>query len=88
MPIAQVLLLGMVPFAAKSMLADALKVRRASVTDCLHVLEGERIVRCTRGETIVRDRAALEELAGDAYGAAERTYATLIGPFGKGGVRS
>lgn len=65
-------------------LAAFLNARRASVTDCLHLLEGERVVRCTRGKIFVRDRAALELAAGPAYGQAEDVHRTLIGSFGKG----
>jgi CRP-like cAMP-binding protein len=64
-------------------LAELLDLRRASVTDTLHMLEGERAIRCTRGRIVVRDRALLEALAGPAYGSAESVYRTAIGPFGK-----
>lgn len=64
-------------------LGAALNIRRASVTDALHLLEGERALRCTRGRITVRDRAALQRLAGDSYGPAETSYRELIGPFGK-----
>ena len=56
--------------------------RRAGVTDCLHILEGERLIRCYRGRIIIRDRAGLEGLAGDSYGAAEAYYRALTGPIG------
>ncbi|UZK70655.1 Crp/Fnr family transcriptional regulator [Sphingomonas sp. S1-29] len=59
-------------------LAAFLNARRASITDSLHVLEGERIVRCTRGKIFVRDRGALEAAAGPAYGPAEAAYAALF----------
>ncbi|RYD48823.1 MAG: Crp/Fnr family transcriptional regulator, partial [Sphingomonadales bacterium] len=49
-------------------IGGALHVRRASVTDCLHMLEGELILRCTRGRVLVRDRARLEAIAGTSYG--------------------
>lgn len=65
-------------------LADALGVRRASVTDALHVMEGNGALRCTRALVMVRDRAALVALAGASYGAAEDAYTSLIAPFGKG----
>jgi hypothetical protein len=60
-----------------------LGVRRATVTDTLHVLEGRwrsgiRAVRSWCG-----DRAVLEELAGHSYGYAEAHYRSLIGPFGR-----
>ena len=58
--------------------------RRASVTDCLHLLEGRHLIRCYRGRILVRDRAALELHAGKSYGAAEMYYRTMIGPFGYG----
>lgn len=64
-------------------LAGELGTRRASVTDCLHLLEGDHIVRCARGRIIVRDRGALERAAGAAYGRAETCYRALIGPFGQ-----
>ncbi|HTG38305.1 Crp/Fnr family transcriptional regulator [Sphingomonas sp.] len=65
-------------------LAAFLNARRASITDCLHLLEGERVIRCTRGKIFVRDRAALEAAAGAGYGQAEAVHRSLIGPFGKG----
>ena len=43
-----------------------LNVRRASVTDTLHVLEGERALRCTRGRVVVLDASALQNRAGIA----------------------
>ncbi|MEP9402172.1 Crp/Fnr family transcriptional regulator [Sphingomonas sp. VNH70] len=48
-------------------IAATLNLRRATVTDCLHVLEGEHLVRCSRGRIVMRDRAALEARAGLAY---------------------
>jgi CRP-like cAMP-binding protein len=65
--------------------AAMLNIRRPSVTDALHVLEGERLVRCARGRIIVCDRLALQARAGSGYGATEQRYRGLIGPFGKGG---
>lgn len=64
-------------------LARLLGVRRATVTDALHVLEGDGLVRCTRGRMLVRDRATLRAKAGQSYGAAEEVYASLVAPFGK-----
>lgn len=60
-----------------------LGVRRASITDCLHVLEGEHLVRCFRGRIVIRDRGGLEALANGSYGVAEELYEALIGPFGR-----
>lgn len=64
-------------------LAEAINVRRASVTDILHLLEGDRILRCTRAMIHVRDRARLQAIAGPAYGPAEEAYARGLGPFAK-----
>ena len=64
-------------------IADRLNVRRASITDGLHVLEGERLIRCDRGRILIRDRAALEAFAGDSYGRFESDYRAIIAPFGK-----
>jgi CRP-like cAMP-binding protein len=64
-------------------LSTMLNVRRASVTDALHLLEGELLLRCTRGRVMIRDRAALERRAASGYGGAERSYRAMIGPFGK-----
>lgn len=61
-----------------------LGVRRASVTDTLHILEGDGLIRCRRGRVIVRDRPALRAHAGETYGFAEAEYSRLIAPFGKG----
>ncbi len=60
-----------------------LGVRRATVTDALHVLEGDGLIRSTRGCIAVRDRAGLRALAGEAYGTPEAEYVRLLGPFGK-----
>jgi len=65
-------------------LGSLLNLRRASLTDALH----ERAIRCTRGRTVVRDRALLETLAGSFYGPAESIYRAGIGPFGKLSVPS
>ncbi len=62
-----------------------LGVRRATVTDTLHILEGHGAIRCTRGLIVVRHRKRLEELAGSSYGFAEAHYSSLIAPFGKCG---
>jgi CRP-like cAMP-binding protein len=60
-----------------------LGVRRASVTDTLHILEGNGLIRATRGHIEVRDRAQLLAFAGESYGAAETEYARFIAPFSK-----
>jgi CRP-like cAMP-binding protein len=62
-----------------------LGVRRASVTDALHVLEGDRLIRAERRRIVVQDRARLRECGGESYGVAEAAYRRLLGPFGKDG---
>lgn len=62
-------------------IARALHTRRASITECFHVLEGERVLRCERGRLTIRDRPRLTIMAGDAYGAAEARYAAEIAPW-------
>ena len=52
-------------------LGDVLGVRRASVTDALHRLEGHSAIGNTRGVVTIRNRAVLEGVAGTSYGAAE-----------------
>jgi CRP-like cAMP-binding protein len=59
-------------------LALMLGVRRPSVTDALHVLEGEQAIVAERGLIKVRSRTKLESLAGDAYGAPEAEYRRVI----------
>jgi CRP-like cAMP-binding protein len=60
-----------------------LGVRRATVTDTLHILEGEGMIRCNRGVIEVCDRKRLLDFAGESYGAAETEYARFIAPFAK-----
>ena len=62
-------------------IAVMLAVRRASVTDALHILEGEGLIRCRRGRVIVRDRDGLLRQAGETYGVFEAEYSRLIAPF-------
>jgi hypothetical protein len=64
-------------------IADSLGVRRASITDCLHIIEGDGHLRCRRGRITIRDRAQLVQMAGVCYGAAEAHYRSFFGPFGK-----
>jgi CRP-like cAMP-binding protein len=55
-----------------------LGVRRSSITDALHQLEGFGAIKGHRGRILIRDRAKLEELAGETYGTAEREYERLL----------
>lgn len=56
-----------------------LGVHRPGVTLALHTLEGAGMVRAERGQVTVSDRAALIDVAGDAYGVAEREGKRLFG---------
>jgi CRP-like cAMP-binding protein len=56
-----------------------LAVRRPSVTDALHILEGKGFIRSERKIVTVRDRPAMEKFAHDAYGQPEEEYRQLIG---------
>lgn len=60
-------------------LARLLGVRRASVTDCLHVLAEAGAVRTTRGVIIIDDAAKLSAAACNCYGVIRREYKRLIG---------
>jgi len=60
-----------------------ISAQRSGVTIALHSLEGEAMIKSTRGKVTIRDRAKLLELAGGSYGAPEQAYRELIGPFGK-----
>ena len=59
-------------------LGAMLGVRRASITDALHQLEGGGSIRGHRGRLLIRDRSALIHLAGSTYGQAEAAYDRLI----------
>ena len=55
-----------------------LGVRRSSITDALHRLEGEGAISGQRGRVTVRDRECLKSLAGETYGFPESEYARLL----------
>jgi CRP-like cAMP-binding protein len=61
-------------------IALMLGVRRASITDALHVLEGNGQIRSTKGRIHVLSRPGLITLAGQSYGVCESAYDRLIGP--------
>jgi CRP-like cAMP-binding protein len=58
-----------------------LGVRRPGVTDALHRLEGEHLIRSRRSSITIRDREGLETVANGSYGVAERDYERLFGSF-------
>lgn len=55
-------------------LALMLGVRRPSVTDALHRLEGKHAIKAERGLILIKDVDKLKELAGPIYGIAEKEY--------------
>jgi CRP-like cAMP-binding protein len=58
-----------------------LAVRRATVTDAIHILEGEKLIKARRGWVAIIDRAGLLRRAGDTYGGYESEYSRLITDF-------
>ncbi|RUX23764.1 Crp/Fnr family transcriptional regulator [Mesorhizobium sp. M7A.F.Ca.US.011.01.1.1] len=60
-------------------LSVMLGTRRPGVTIALQTLEGQGLIRSTRGKVIIRDRAGLIETAAGSYGKPEAEYARLIG---------
>jgi CRP-like cAMP-binding protein len=64
-------------------LALMLGVRRAGVTEQVHILEGLHAIKAQRGEIRVINRPLLEEIAGSSYGEPERQYERLIGGLAK-----
>jgi CRP-like cAMP-binding protein len=54
-------------------------VRRSGVTDELHILEGLRAIKATRGNVHILDRDLLIGVAGECYGVPEEEYERLIG---------
>jgi CRP-like cAMP-binding protein/CheY-like chemotaxis protein len=60
-------------------LAVVLGVRRSGVTVAMHMLEGRRLIRSTRGRVRILDRVGIEALAGGSYGIPEAQYERLIG---------
>ena len=68
-------------------MAIMLGVRRSSVTNALHVLEGHHLLYSDRGLVTVRDRVALEAFAGDAYGRGEQpSFQAARTPLGAGRI--
>jgi hypothetical protein len=59
-------------------LSDMLGVRRAGITEAIHMLEGLGGIVAKRGFISIRDRRCLERAAGDSYGVPEAEYRRLI----------
>jgi CRP-like cAMP-binding protein len=62
-------------------LSMMLGVRRSSVTDAIHLLEGDMLIKATRGNIKILDRERLERAAAASYGVPEAEYRRLIGPI-------
>ncbi len=62
-------------------LSMMLGVRRSSVTDAIHLLEGDALIKATRGNIRILDRVRLERAAGASYGVPEAEFRRLIGPL-------
>ncbi|WP_064693218.1 Crp/Fnr family transcriptional regulator [Rhizobium aegyptiacum] len=60
-------------------LALMLGVRRSGVTDHLHILEGMRAIKSTRGNVQILNRQVLLDVADGCYGAPEAEYERLLG---------
>jgi len=59
-----------------------LGVRRAGVTEALHMFKTRRLIANDRSQITVRDRKGLERIAGQAYGIPEAEYWRLLGSAG------
>ena len=60
-------------------LAVMLGVRRAGVTEALHILKRRGLIRADRRNITIVDRAGLEATAGRSYGIPEAEYRRLFG---------
>jgi CRP-like cAMP-binding protein len=68
---------GDFPFTHR-FIAMMLGVRRAGVTDALHILEGRGLIKARRGQITVIDRKGLHATADPSYGVPEAEYARLV----------
>jgi CRP-like cAMP-binding protein len=62
-----------------SALGNALAIRRAGITDALHVLEGRGAISAKRNLIELKDLDRLRDASGVAYGPAEAAYERLFG---------
>jgi len=60
-------------------IAIMLGVRRSGVTDALHALEGQGLIRASRGVVRVANRKGLMTLARGTYGVPKSEYRRLMG---------
>jgi CRP-like cAMP-binding protein len=61
-------------------LSELLSVRRSGVTDAIHILEENNLIRARRGMIDILDKRNLRTLAAGCYGKAEAAYERLIMP--------
>jgi CRP-like cAMP-binding protein len=59
-------------------LATMLGVRRSGITEAIHTLEGNKLIRTQRGMIDILDRARLVEMTDGSYGKPEAEYRRLI----------
>jgi CRP-like cAMP-binding protein len=59
-------------------LALMLAVRRAGVTEAIHVLQNRELIEASRGGITIHDRKGLEKIAGEFYGVPEAEYRRLL----------
>jgi len=59
-------------------LAVMLAVRRPGVTETLHIVANQKVIRAARGQILILDRKRLERIAGGLYGIPEAEYRRLI----------
>jgi CRP-like cAMP-binding protein len=62
-------------------LSMMLGVRRSSVTDAIHMLEADMLIKATCGNIRILDRDRLLRAAGASYGVPEAEYVRLLGPI-------
>ena len=62
-------------------LSMMLGVRRSSVTEAIHLLEADLLIKATRGNIKILDRDRLVRAAGASYGVPEDEYRRLLGPL-------
>ncbi len=59
-------------------LSDTLCVRRSGITEAIHLLEANHLVRAERGHIFILDRAGLIDLTAGSYGPPEAEYHRLF----------
>ena len=60
-------------------LSDMLAVRRSGITVALQVLEDRKAIQSKRGKVRILNRTLLKQMAGSAYGVAEKEYQRVLG---------